>query len=100
MPLDDDTITQQHILLATHRRTLGHLLRQAAQFGGVAFAPPQTANGIAEARAEIQHIKAVLRAGGVAVEDEPGDEAPAQVELVQRAVGDVMSSNRVVNSRP
>ena len=74
--LDPDTITEQLTLLAAHRRTLAHLVQQAAQYGGEVFAPPQTANGIAEARANIARIKAVLRAGGVAVEDEPSDQAP------------------------
>ena len=49
---------------------------QAAQYGGEVFAPPQTANGIAAARAEIRRIKAALCEGGVAVEDEPNDVAP------------------------
>jgi hypothetical protein len=49
---DLDTIAQHLTLLATHRRTLAHLLAQAAQYGGEVFAPPATANGIAQARAE------------------------------------------------
>jgi hypothetical protein len=60
MPLDPDTITQQFDLLATHRRTLAHLCQQAAQFGGEVFMPPQTANGLAEARQQIRRIKATL----------------------------------------
>ena len=56
MPRDDDPIAQQLALLATHRRTLTHLIAQAAQYGGEIFAPPQTANGIAQARAEIARI--------------------------------------------
>src|SRR6266511_4381853 len=85
MSLDPDTITQQLALLAAHRRTLAHLLQQAAQFGGEVFAPPQTANGIAEARANIARIKAGLREGGVQVEDEPNDEAPLQADVPQTA---------------
>jgi hypothetical protein len=73
MALDQETINAQLDLLATHRRTLAHLLQQAAQFGGEVFAPPQTANGIAQARQEIWRIKAALSAGGVAVEDAPND---------------------------
>lgn len=53
MPFDQETITAQLDRLATDRRTLAHLLQQAAQYGGEVFAPPQTANGLAEARAEI-----------------------------------------------
>src|SRR5436309_359269 len=80
MSLDQETITQQHTLLATHRRTLAHLLEQAAAYGGVRLAPPQTANEIAEARATIARIKRALREAGVEVEDEPNDEAPPQAD--------------------
>src|SRR6266508_5889820 len=85
MSLDPDTITQQLALLAAHRRTLAHLLQQAAQFGGEVFAPPQTANGIAEARANIARIKAGLREGGVQVDDDPNDEAPPHADVNQTA---------------
>ena len=84
MLLDDETIAQQLALLAQYRDTLTHLLAQAAQYGGELFAPPATANGIAQARAEIGRMKAALRAGGVVVEDELNDEAPAQVEPTQQ----------------
>jgi len=50
--LDQEAITQQLDLLAAHRRTLAHLMEQAAAYGGEGFAPPQTANGIAEARTQ------------------------------------------------
>jgi hypothetical protein len=68
MPLDSHTITEQFALLAAHRHPLAHLLRLAAQFGGEVFVPPQTANGIAQARAEVGQITAVLREGGVSSE--------------------------------
>jgi eukaryotic-like serine/threonine-protein kinase len=84
MPLDQDTITQQLALLAQYRRTLDHLLQQAAAYGGEIFTPPETANGIAVARAEIARIKAALRVGGAPMENEPNDEAPPQVEPVQQ----------------
>jgi hypothetical protein len=80
MALDAETIDQQRALLATHRRTLAHLLQQAARYGGEVFAPPQTANGIEEARAAIARIKAALREAGAVVEDEPGDVAAASEE--------------------
>lgn len=82
MALDQETINQQLELLAAHRRTLAHLVAQAAQFGGEVFAPPQTANGIAEARAEIQRIKLALRQGGVVVPDEPNDDRPPHLEPI------------------
>jgi hypothetical protein len=76
MALDQETIDAQLTLLATYRRTLYHLLQQAGQFGGEVFAPPQTVNGIAEARANIARIKAYLRENGTLVKDGPNDEAP------------------------
>ncbi len=76
MSLDQEIINAQLDLLAVHRRTLAHLLQQAAQYGGEVFAPPQTANGIAQARAEIERIKAALREGGVPVEDERNEKTP------------------------
>src|SRR5262249_4550528 len=55
--LDQEAIDQQQDLLATYRRTLAHWLRQAAQYGGVVYAPPQTANGIDDARRQIKQIQ-------------------------------------------
>jgi hypothetical protein len=55
MSLDQETVTQQLDLLAAHRRTLAHLIEQAAQYGGEVFAPPQTANDIATARTRGQY---------------------------------------------
>ena len=71
--LDDETLAQQHDLLATYRRTLARLLTQAAQHGGEPFAPPEVANGIDVARAEIRAIKERLHASGAAIDDWPGD---------------------------
>jgi hypothetical protein len=82
---EPEEIAQQRERLATYRRTLAHLLHQAAQYGGVVFAPPQTANGIAEARAQIQQLKTSLRAAGVVVEDEPYD-TPAATELSSTSI--------------
>jgi eukaryotic-like serine/threonine-protein kinase len=82
LSVESEEIAQQRELLATYRRTLAHLLQQAAQYGGVPFAPPQTANGIVEARAQIQQIKVALRAAGRAVADDPNDDAPPHTEPV------------------
>lgn len=74
-----EDIRQQEQLLASYRRTLAHLLNQAAAYGGEVLAPPQTANGIAAARMGIATCKSALGLWGVAVDDLPGDEAaPAQ----------------------
>jgi hypothetical protein len=68
---DQQTIEAQQALLANHRRTLAHLLQQAAQYGGQPFSPPTVASGIEEARQEIVRIKSLLREQGLQVEDEP-----------------------------
>lgn len=73
MPSPEDIENQQN-LLATYRRTLAHLLDQAAQFSGEVFAPPQNANAIHEARQKIRQIKATLRSWNVTVDDLPDDE--------------------------
>jgi hypothetical protein len=72
MPSHEDIANQQE-LLATYRRTLAHLLRQAALYGGVPFAPPQIVHGIDEARRQIDQIKEILRAQGVDISDESSD---------------------------
>lgn len=93
--LDQDTINQQFALLAAHRRTLAHLLEQAAAYGGTVLAPPQTAAGIEEARAEIGRIKMALCEGGVTVEHKPNDEAPPEAQPVQRTGGDLVAGDKV-----
>lgn len=75
MPTQEDIDNQQQ-LLDTHRRTLVHYLRQRAQFG-TAHEPPSVAHGIAEARAEIRRVKAILAGWGVAVADGPDETEPA-----------------------
>src|SRR5687768_2803825 len=99
MSLDQET-TEQLDLLAAYRRTLAHLLQQAAQYGGEVFAPPQTANGIAEARQQIRRIKAVLRKNGVQVEDDPNDKTPRRRKSVQSPLtGDVISGDKVAGDK-
>lgn len=85
MSPDPDAIAHQQQLLATHRRTLAHLLQQAAQYGGEVLAPPQTANGLAEARAAIDRVKQELRAQGVEVADDALDTAPPAPDAPPRA---------------
>lgn len=96
-----DDIAQQQALLTRHRQTLAHLLQQAAAHGGEVFAPPPTANGIAEARTNIRHIKAHLRVHGVVVEDAPHDDQPPYVESVPRqsAGGDVVRGDKVAGDK-
>jgi tetratricopeptide (TPR) repeat protein len=81
---DDDAIIQQQELLLTYRRTLAHLLRQAAQYGGVLYVPPHVAHGIDEARSNIRSIKATLRANSVSISDSPDDEPSLQDIVTSR----------------
>jgi hypothetical protein len=69
---EPEEIAQQQQLLATHRRTLAHLLLQQAKFSA-GHVPAHVANGIAEAREEIQRIKSRLRSLGDDVEDHAND---------------------------
>jgi hypothetical protein len=73
--LNQEDIDNQQQLLATHRRTLAHLLQQAAKYGGVSYVPPIVIHGIDEARGEIKQVKEILRSSGVdfadALDDEP-----------------------------
>ena len=75
---DQEEIIKQQDLLVTYRRTLGHLCKQAAQHGGESAVPPSVANGIYEARRNIQQIKDSLRSWGLSIEDLPEDQALAE----------------------
>jgi hypothetical protein len=72
-----DEVDNQQQLLAIYRRNLQHLLRQAAEYGGEDSAPLEVMNNIADVRGSIQELKQALRAAGVAVEDRPGEQPPA-----------------------
>lgn len=71
--LNSEDITQQRELLAIHRRTLHHYIRQQAALGD-AHTPPAVTSGMSEARAEIKRIKDLLRAQGAVVDDQPQDD--------------------------
>ncbi len=68
-------IAHQQTLLTTYRRNLSHYLKQQAALGE-AYTPPGVANGILEARSNIQRIKHILRGWNVAVEDYSYDDDP------------------------
>lgn len=80
----DEQIAQQQDLLATHRRTLAHYLRQQAELG-IAYLPPGIAHGIEDTRANIRRIKQVLRDWAATVADHPDDERSATTELNTKA---------------
>jgi hypothetical protein len=65
-------IAQQQTLLATHRRTLASYLQRLGILT-TAHAPPEITHGIAEARANIARVKAILRTSGVNDKDHPDD---------------------------
>jgi WD40 repeat protein len=71
---EQEEIDQQLQLLHIHRRTLASQLQRLAKLGGLAYAPPEVVNGIAEARENIARIKKTLRHWGVASDDHPDDE--------------------------
>ncbi len=71
MSTDDIDAFQQR--LQAYRRTLAHYLQQRAMLGE-AHLPPNIIHGIAEARSQIESIKAQLRTWGVEVLDHPDDE--------------------------
>ena len=56
-------IHQQQELLSAYRRTLAHLLQQAATHGGETYAAPRVANGIHEARENIVRMKKYYAVG-------------------------------------
>jgi signal peptidase I len=70
-----DEIAEQQQLLHSYRRTLAIYLRQMAEFGGDAYSPPALLNGVDDARRNIARIKALLRRAGIAVADDPDDQA-------------------------
>lgn len=76
--VDEQDQQRQQELLMTYRRTLAQLCKQAAQYGGESFAPPQVANGIHEARDNIWRIKNALRSSGINIDDDPND-APMSI---------------------
>ena len=70
----DPGLTQSlaHLVLATQRRRLAAYLRRLA-LSDAADASPKVANGIAETRAKIARVKAILHANGGEVTDHPND---------------------------
>jgi CheY-like chemotaxis protein len=84
--LSAEDVSQQQGRLAIYRTSLGHLLMQAAQFGGETSAPLPVMHGIRDAREHILEIKTVLRTSGIEIEDHPDDIPPIRRDL-DEAVG-------------
>jgi hypothetical protein len=61
------------LVLANQRRRLATYLRRVAVIDA-AYAPPKLVASIAETRAKIARLKAIVRAYGGEVEDHPDDE--------------------------
>src|SRR5688572_798769 len=93
---DQDEIAHQHELLNTYRRTLAHLMIQAARYGGEDAVPTNVAHDIHKTREHIRHLKEVLRAVGVTVSDKPYDELPAQMET---AIGSAVAKSMPIGGR-
>ena len=75
--LEQETIEHYQKLLEIYRRNLHHLLEQVALHGGMSSIPLDILNNLQHTRADIRQAKEILRANGVAVTDQPGDEEPA-----------------------
>ena len=73
-------IAQQQTLLATYRGTLASYIHRLALLS-TAHAPPEITHGIAEARAKIARIKAILRAQGGEAPDHPDDTSDEKEEV-------------------
>jgi serine/threonine protein kinase len=73
---DLDQLEQGQAILAIYRRTLADCLDEQAKFGARYLLPSLTQRML-EARANIRHIKAHLRARGIVVVDWPNDDPPA-----------------------
>jgi serine/threonine protein kinase len=69
---DRDQLEQSQAALAIYRRTLAYCLDEQAKFGARSLLPSLTQRML-EARENIQHMKAHLRARGIAVADWPND---------------------------
>jgi hypothetical protein len=93
-----EEIARQQALLATYRRTLAHLLQQAARYGGEISAPPNVSNGIYEAREYMRQIKVALRARNVFVEDAPEDEPPLPPRTDESSVRVPISPTKTIGT--
>ena len=80
---DQESYEQQLQILKAYRRTLAHLLEQAANHGGITYSPPQVANGIQEAREQIASTKLAIRGWGYTVDDNPMDAESIDVPAPQ-----------------
>jgi serine/threonine protein kinase len=76
---DRDQFEQDQAALAIYRRTLAYCLDEQAKFGARSLLPSLT-QSMVEARENIQHIKAHLRARGIAVADWPNDGSALPIE--------------------
>jgi hypothetical protein len=98
MPSQED-IEEQQKLLAAHRRTLAHLLKQQAQFSA-GHVPAHVVNGILEARDYIAGIKSALRGWGARVEDPPNDTERDNIALsADQNDADLLKEHRVIFNR-
>src|SRR6266508_6173293 len=81
MPSQEE-IGQQQELLAIYRGNVALYLRQQAELGS-AHIPPGVANGLREARFQIQRIKQTLSSWNAPVEDHPDDDLPSYKDFLE-----------------
>jgi tetratricopeptide (TPR) repeat protein len=97
----DQTAERDAEQLAVYRRTVQHLLRQAAKFGGEDRLPTHLMHELHDARTAIAALKARLGTQGVAVANEPDDEPPAQADARRaQALLDAMPLGAVPDPAP
>lgn len=71
--VDQEAITNLQKRLDIYRRNLQHLLAQAAQHGGESHVPLYVMNSISDQRTSIAETKAILRANGISIQDQPSE---------------------------
>src|SRR5258707_1250227 len=76
--LEQETIEHYQKMLGIYSRNLHHLLEQVALHGGMSSIPHDILNNLQRTRADIRHAKEILRANGVTVSDQPGDQELAE----------------------
>ncbi|MEP7190752.1 MAG: protein kinase, partial [Roseiflexaceae bacterium] len=94
---DLDPLEQSQATLAIYRRTLAYCLDEQAKFGARYLLPSLTQR-LLEARANIRHMKAHLRACGIAVADWPNDESALPLEPTESLDPSAASCGELANA--
>jgi len=96
---DLDSVEQLQAALAVYRRTLAYCLHEQTKFGA-RYVPPSLAYSMLEARENIRHLKAGLRARDTLVADWPIDRAPLPLDCTEFLEGPATSARTLPPTRP